>query len=127
MISGFEKRRWKLDWSASRKPCWSSFPNLPAKETSALIQSLQNDLKQIREEHTQLIKTIELDTSAGNVARKEISPLTASQVQQKVLRPGQALLEYLVRDRETYLFLVTQQACKFYRLPIAQQELAAPY
>lgn len=107
-----------------QKALLEQFSKPASQRNSALIQSFQNDLKQIREEHTQLIKTIELDTSTGNVARKEIFPLTASQVQQTVLRPGQALLEYLIRDRETYLFLVTLQACKFYRLPIAKQELA---
>jgi CHAT domain-containing protein len=46
-------------------------------------------------------------------------------VQQQVLKPGQVLLEYVVRSRETLLFLVTKEGCKFYRLPISRQELAA--
>jgi CHAT domain-containing protein len=96
-----------------------------AKRNSALIQSLQNDLKHIREEHIQLIKTIERDTPAGTAARREIAPLTASQVQQEVLKPGQALLEYVVRDRGTLLFLVSKQSCKFFHLPITRQQLAS--
>ncbi len=92
-----------------QKALLEQFSKPASQRNSALIQSFQNDLKQIREEHTQLIKTIELDTSTGTVARKEIFPLTASQVQQTVLRPGQALLEY-VRSRPGNLSLSGHQA-----------------
>jgi CHAT domain-containing protein len=95
-----------------------------AKRNPGLIQSLQGDLKEIREEHTQLIKTIERETYTGAGAGPEVAPVTANQVQRDVLKPGQALLEYVVRDRETFLFLVTQRVCKFYRLPIARHDLA---
>ena len=107
-----------------QKALMEQFSKPAGQRNRALIQLLQNELKQVREEHTQLIKTIERDTSAGTAARTEIAPLTASQVQQEVLRPGQVLLEYVVRSRETFLFLVTSRACKFYCLPITRQQLA---
>ncbi len=107
-----------------QKALLEQFSQPASQRNTGLIQSLLNDLKQIREDHTQLMKTVELDTSSGTPAQKEITPLTASQVQQEVLSPGQVLLEYVVRSRETFLFLVSKQVCKFYRLPVARQELA---
>lgn len=100
------------------------FSKPAGQRNTKLIQSLQNDLAQIREAHTQVIKEIELGSSAHSTGLTEVAPLTLKQVQQDVLRPGQSLLEYVVQDRETFLILVTKQSCKFLRLGIGRKQLA---
>lgn len=106
-----------------QKALLEQFSKPVGQRNAKLIQSLQSDLAQIREAHTQLIKEIELGSSANSVVLTEVNPLTAEQVQQEVLRPNQSLLEYVVQDRESFLFLVTKQSCKFYRLKVGRKQL----
>lgn len=94
------------------------------QRNSRLIHSLQSELVEIREEHSRVIKEIELDSSTNSTGLSDILPLTTRQVQQDVLAPGQALLEYVVQDRESFAFLVTKTSCRFYRLKFGRKELA---
>ena len=51
------------------------------------------------------------------------SQLDVAELQQKVLDPQTALLEYLVSDSTLYLLAITQQTAQLYPLPYAQQQL----
>jgi len=106
-----------------QKALMEQFSKPVGQRNAKLIQSLQTDLGQIREAHTQVMKEIEVGSAASGPVLAEANPLTAEQVQQKVLRPGQSLVEYVVQDKESFLFLITQQTCKSFRLNIGRKQL----
>ncbi len=106
-----------------QKALLEQFSKPPAERNTKLIQSLQSELAEIREAHTQVMKEIEVGSVGRGAVLAQASVLTAEQVQQKALRPNQALLEYVVQDKESFLFLVTPQSCKSFRLNIGRKQL----
>jgi CHAT domain-containing protein len=106
-----------------QKALLEQFSKPPADRNTKLIQSLQSELTEIREAHTQVMKEIEVGSVGRGAVLAQASVLTAEQVQQKALRPNQALLEYVVQDKESFLFLVTPQTCRSFRLNIGRKQL----
>ena len=88
-----------------------------------LIDSLRRELRDIRVQHTQLLKTLELRHPAEAALQAEVTPLGAQQVQNEILGHNQALIEYVVTDQEALAFVLDRNSCKFVRLPISRKAL----
>jgi len=108
-----------------QKALLEQFSKPAAERNLKLIQSLQSELVEIREAHTQVLKEIEVASAGRSAALTQASALAAEQVQLKALHPNQALLEYVVQERESFLFLVTPRGCKFFRLNIGRKQLTS--
>jgi CHAT domain-containing protein/Tfp pilus assembly protein PilF len=106
-----------------QKALLEQFSKPAAERNLKLIGSLQSELAEIREAHTQAMKEIEVASAGKTAALTRASVLSAEQVQLKTLRPNQALLEYVVQDNESFVFLVTPQSCKSFRLNIGRKQL----
>jgi len=91
----------------------------------SLIDSVRRELSDIRSQHTQLLKTVELRHPVEAALQGGVTPLTARQVQTDILGPDQVLVEFLVTDQEVLAFVLDRSFCKFVRLPISRKELNA--
>ncbi len=85
--------------------------------------ALKERLNQLDFEYAQLLR--ELDKRYPNYARlKSPRPLSLKEIQQRVLRPGEVLLEYFVALEETYLFVVSRTKLEaVLTLPVGKSEL----
>lgn len=106
-----------------QKALLEQFSKPVAERNLKLIQTLQSELTEIRKAHTQVLKEIEVASAGRSAALTQASTLSAEQVQLKALRPNQALLEYVVQEKESFVFLVTPQSCKSSRLNIGRKQL----
>ncbi len=91
----------------------------------ALIESLRRELRDVRAQHTQLLKTVELRNPAEAALQAEVTPRSAQQVQTEILGHNQALIEYVVTDQEVLAFVLDRSSCKFVRSPISRKTLNA--
>ena len=57
------------------------------------------------------------DSSPGYAALTQPQPLTAGEVQQRLLDPGTVLLEYSLGEQRSYVFAVTSSSLTAYELP----------
>jgi CHAT domain-containing protein/tetratricopeptide (TPR) repeat protein len=96
----------------------------PAEERDdKFISSLREELKSIREEHTQILNSLELSDPREAFRQGSLTPMTAKRVQQEILKPGQILVEYVVTDRDVMAFVVDKTHCRFFRLPVERPQL----
>ena len=79
-----------------------------SQRDSRLIESLRRELRDIRAQHTQLLKTVELRHPAEAALQAEVTPLGAQQVQTEILGQNQVLVEYVVTDQDTLAFVLDQ-------------------
>jgi CHAT domain-containing protein len=97
------------------------FGRPPEKRNSALISTLESDLKLAKEEHTRLLTAL----AQGKFRFASPSPLPSNLIAaaRKKLGPKQVLLEYLVADRDTFGFVLSSAGLRLSRLPVSRQEL----
>jgi len=86
---------------------------------------LRKELAQIKQEHTALLKSLELRHPMDAARQGLVAPLTAVRVQEETLKPHQSLVEYVVTEQDVLVFLVNKQACRYFRLPITRTQLVA--
>ena len=91
----------------------------------SLIESLRHELRDIRSQHTQLLKTVELRHPTEAALQAEVTPLSAQQVQTEILGHNQVLVEFVVTDQEALAFVLDRRSCKLVRLPISRKALNA--
>lgn len=95
----------------------------PDKERSyELIGTLRQELKLLRTEHTRWLAAQQLRILDSR--ERQLSALTAGEVQTHVLKPGQTLVEYLVTDKDLFAFVLTRKSCRFFKLPGTRAVLA---
>jgi len=96
----------------------------PAEERDdKFITSLREELKSIREEHTEILNSLALSDPREASRQGILTPMTTKRVQQEILKPGQVLVEYVVTDLDVMAFVVDRTHCRFFRLPVKRPQL----
>jgi CHAT domain-containing protein len=113
-------------WELFEKP-------LPARNQER-IAATNRELDAIRSEHTELLRRIQeadpLDASRHGI----VTAVMRAEVQHDILKPGDALVEYLVTSREIFAFVITPDQSRVVLLPATKnaiekriQRLLAPF
>jgi len=99
----------------------AQFERTPDKRDAALIGRLESELEQARSEHARLLASLAQGkyrySSPGALPEDLSAPV------QKRLKPRQALLEYLVGDDASYVFVITAAGLRLERLDVGRDEL----
>jgi CHAT domain-containing protein len=96
----------------------------PADRNDELIKATRRDLEAIQKEHTDLLRRLQ-DESPIEASREGlVTAVTAAEVQRDILKPGDALIEYLVTNRQVFAFAITPRQRRFLRLPVTRDVLA---
>lgn len=119
-----KKRKLESLLIGKQKALLEQFSKPVEKRNNKLISSLREELGPIREEHTQILKSIQLHHPVEASREGILRPVTAIRVQQEILKPGQVLVEYVVTDRDVLAFVVDKSNCRFFRLPVERMQLA---
>jgi CHAT domain-containing protein len=83
------------------------------------VQELKAELNRLDDERQQLDQEIRVRNRRYAEVRYP-SPLTLAEIQSQVLDENTALLEYVLEERRSFLFVVTRQAIHAYNLPAAE-------
>ena len=107
--------------TAKQNKLRSQFILAPDKRNSKLIETLEADLHQAKDEHARLLASL----SQGRY--RYASPAGLGQdnlaAVQKKLGRDEALLEYFVNDEATFIFVVTSSDLKLNKIPIGRDKL----
>jgi CHAT domain-containing protein len=93
----------------------------PEKRHPAQISKLEEELKQVKEEHTRLLTAL----AQGKFRFSSPSALTPNLIAdiRKCLGPDRALVEYLATDEATYAFVLSTAGLAISQLPVSRQTL----
>ncbi len=95
------------------------------KRDRALVSRLEKELVGVREKHAEVTRLIVLQRGSGFRRRDLIMPIRAEDVQSRILKQGQVLVEYVVSDDAIHAFVLTPSDCHYFRLFGDRTELAA--
>ncbi len=96
----------------------------PDKRDKALASRLEKELVGIRERHAEVTRSISLQRGSSFRRRDLILPIRAEDVQSRILKRGQALVEYVVSDDAIHAFVLTPSDCHYFRLFGDRSEVA---
>jgi len=106
-----------------QKAILEQFSKPAEKRNDKLISSLREELKTIREEHTQILKYIQLSHPVEASREGILTPITAKRVQEEILKQGQVLVEYVDTGHDVFAFVVDKTSCRFFVLPVERMRL----
>lgn len=91
---------------------------------AAGIDSLERLHRETARQYRSALDEISARSPAYAALSGHRDPLTVGDVRRRVLAPGQVLIEYLVGDGESFVFLVTPDRLRCERLPVGADTLA---
>ena len=94
-----------------------------SERDQGFIAQVRAELIQIRREHLELLRSIQLQGGAEAYREGILRPLQVEGVQARVLAPGRVLVEYVLSEEGLYAFVVDQKRCRFYQLPVNREVL----
>jgi CHAT domain-containing protein len=92
---------------------------------AARIDSLEGRLSEAGREYRALIEEISAGSPAYGALSGQREPLRADDVRGRVLQPGQMLIEYLVGEDESFVFVVGEEVFRCERIPAGAEALSA--
>ena len=117
-----------------QKMLMEQYSRAPADRNVALMDATRHDLEGIQLEHTELLRRLEDEDPVEASRHGLVRAVTVADVQRDILKPGDALVEYLVTSREIFAFLITPERCRFIALAATHdmvanriQRLLAPF
>jgi CHAT domain-containing protein len=114
-------REAEVDLAARQNVLRAQFALAPEKRDPALIDRVRGDLERAHTEHSRLLASLAQGTYRYS-APEALAQDLASELRKR-LRPGQALVEYLIGDRTSYAFVLTPSALELQPLAVGRAEL----
>jgi CHAT domain-containing protein len=117
-----------------QKVLWEELSRPNSQRSVDRITAITRELSEARAQHTELLRRIEESEPAEASRHGIVTAVTTSEVQRDILKPGDALIEYLVTNKEIFAFVITPDRSRLLRLPTTQdvtekriQRLMAPF
>jgi CHAT domain-containing protein len=89
-----------------------------------LISRLELELAAARTEHLEAFRMAQMERSSEAYREGVLAPLPVETIQARILKQGQALVQYVVTEESAFAFVVDSKQCRFYLLPTSRLELA---
>ncbi|MBN1348282.1 CHAT domain-containing protein [candidate division KSB1 bacterium] len=90
---------------------------------SMRLDSLWMQLRQSQDTLYQIQAQIERKENGYNTIRNASAPINLRQIQSRILKPEQALLEFSVGSESSYLFIAKKQSLNIFEIPMADSAL----
>jgi CHAT domain-containing protein/tetratricopeptide (TPR) repeat protein len=117
-----------------QKALWAEYSKAPATRNATIIDKLTRELDAVRSEHLEILRRMQEADPVEASRQGVFTPITSAEMQRDVLKPGDALVEYLVTNREVFAFVITSHQSHFVPLPVTRdvaekriQQLMAPF
>ena len=94
-----------------------------SEQDPARVATLEKDLSALRSEHEEILRTVELNHPQYATLTGVKEPLTLDDVQERVLDDGIVLIEYLVGEEHTVVWVVGKHSLHFEEIDIRRTEL----
>lgn len=94
-----------------------------SKRSAKMIATLNDSLQRVQQEHEKICEEIRLHHPRAAEAQGLVQPLGLREIQQKVLQPGQTLVEYFVGPETVAAFVVQAGSFHCEALKIKREEL----
>jgi len=114
-----ERRREKI-LQQLRQTYWKEEKTKPRQKALA---ALGDSLAALRTQHKHILEEIYIRYPHYSELTGHAEPLSLTQVQKRILKPGMALVEYLVGDRETIVWVIKTHSCNPIIIPVSRDSL----
>lgn len=90
------------------------------QEGQQAIHELNNEIFRLKQEHHQILDSIRQQYPKAHRLRYTAAPLTPGQIQEELLVPGQALLQYFLGEENIFLFVIGAEESTLVKHPVEE-------
>ncbi|MCB0564521.1 MAG: CHAT domain-containing protein [Phaeodactylibacter sp.] len=84
------------------------------------IHDLNNEIFNLKQEHHRVMDSIQQQYPKAHRLRYAVHPMVPEQIQQELLNPSQALLQYFVGEEYIFLFVIDREKATLIKRPIEE-------
>ena len=99
------------------------YSKIENEQDATLIASLEDSLENVRFQHRELLQEIELNHPRYASLIGVTEPLKLKQVQEKVIQPGTVLIEYMVGEDHTIVWVIGENSFVYEKLSLKREDL----
>ncbi len=90
------------------------------QEEQQAIHELNNEIFRLKQKHHRILDSIRQQYPKAHRFRYTAAPLTPGQIQDGLLSPGQALLQYFLGEENIFLFIISTEEATLIKHPVEE-------